>query len=107
MLTSQTLNGILLIFILIIMLKLINDRHIMGEYINSKSRNIVTVITIPLFVINYLDLTKAVKSITERKPILHLDLHKFVNLCKLDHLLVRNTKKLQYFIEFMYTLISK
>jgi Mn2+/Fe2+ NRAMP family transporter len=46
MLVSQTINGILLIFTLTIMLKLINDRSIMGEYVNSRGRNIITIITI-------------------------------------------------------------
>lgn len=41
MLFSQTINGMLLPVVLILMLKLINDRRIMGEYVNSTARNIV------------------------------------------------------------------
>jgi NRAMP (natural resistance-associated macrophage protein)-like metal ion transporter len=46
---SQVINGILLPFVLIFMLFLINDRKIMGDYINGKIMNIIswtTVITI-------------------------------------------------------------
>lgn len=45
MLLSQTINGILLPFILIFMLLIINDKKIMGEYTNSRTRNIVTYLT--------------------------------------------------------------
>lgn len=41
MLFSQTINGILLPVVLILMLKLINDKRIMGEHVNSTSRNMV------------------------------------------------------------------
>ena len=37
MFLSQVANGILLPFVLIYMLKLINDRDLMGEYVNSKA----------------------------------------------------------------------
>jgi len=36
---SQVVNGVLLPFVLIFMLKLINDRELMGDYVNSKSFN--------------------------------------------------------------------
>jgi NRAMP (natural resistance-associated macrophage protein)-like metal ion transporter len=36
---SQVANGILLPFVLIFMLKLINDRELMGDYVNSKAFN--------------------------------------------------------------------
>jgi Mn2+/Fe2+ NRAMP family transporter len=36
---SQVANGILLPLVLIFMLKLINDRELMGDYVNSKSFN--------------------------------------------------------------------
>ena len=42
MFISQTVNGILLPAVLIIMLKLVNDRSIMGEHVNTKWMNIVT-----------------------------------------------------------------
>lgn len=41
MLFSQTINGVLLPVVLIIMLKLINDRRIMGEHVNTSACNIV------------------------------------------------------------------
>jgi Mn2+/Fe2+ NRAMP family transporter len=36
---SQVANGILLPFVLIFMLKLVNDRELMGDYVNSKAFN--------------------------------------------------------------------
>ena len=52
MLWSQVINGILLPFILIVMLKLINNPDIMGEYVNTSFFNVIawitTVITIGL-----------------------------------------------------------
>ena len=36
---SQVINGVLLPFVLIFMLKLINDRELMGEHVNSKTFN--------------------------------------------------------------------
>jgi NRAMP (natural resistance-associated macrophage protein)-like metal ion transporter len=36
---SQVVNGILLPFVLVFMLKLINDRELMGDYVNSKAFN--------------------------------------------------------------------
>jgi Mn2+/Fe2+ NRAMP family transporter len=36
---SQVANGILLPFVLVFMLKLINDRELMGDYVNSKAFN--------------------------------------------------------------------
>ncbi len=56
---SQVGNGILLPFILIFMLKLINDREIMGEFVNSRGMNImawstvVTVITLTLVMVGF------------------------------------------------------
>ncbi len=40
MLFSQAANGILLPLILVLMLKLVNDRSLMGDYVNSKGKNI-------------------------------------------------------------------
>lgn len=45
MLFSQTINGILLPFILIFMLAIINDKKIMGEYRNTLPRNIISYLT--------------------------------------------------------------
>jgi len=53
MIASQTLNGILLPVILIVMLRLVNDKQLMGNYINGKIFNIiawVTIITLILLV---------------------------------------------------------
>jgi Mn2+/Fe2+ NRAMP family transporter len=36
---SQVVNGMLLPFVLIFMLRLINDRELMGEHVNSKAFN--------------------------------------------------------------------
>jgi Mn2+/Fe2+ NRAMP family transporter len=43
---SQVINGILLPFILIAMLLLINDRRIMGKYVNGPVMNIVSWLTV-------------------------------------------------------------
>ncbi len=51
MFLSQTINGILLPIVLIIMLKLVNDRELMGEYVNSRRMNIITWITVSLLVL--------------------------------------------------------
>jgi Mn2+/Fe2+ NRAMP family transporter len=52
---SQVANGILLPFVLIFMLKLVNDRMLMGDYVNSKTLNGIawatTVIMIALTVL--------------------------------------------------------
>ncbi|MCE5193354.1 Nramp family divalent metal transporter [bacterium] len=40
MLFSQAANGILLPLILVLMLKLVNDRSLMGNYVNSRGKNI-------------------------------------------------------------------
>lgn len=42
MLASQTLNGVLLPIILVVMLRLINDKRLMGKYVNSRAGNIVS-----------------------------------------------------------------
>ncbi len=47
---SQVVNGILLPFILIFMLLLINDRKIMGDYVNSISMNILSWATVAVLV---------------------------------------------------------
>ncbi len=47
LLFSQVLNGILLPFVLVLMLLIINDKNIMGDYVNSRWYNIVSwIITI-------------------------------------------------------------
>jgi len=41
MLASQTLNGVLLPIILVVMLRLINDRRLMGKFVNGRVFNII------------------------------------------------------------------
>jgi len=43
---SQVINGILLPFVLIFMLLLINDKRIMGDYVNGRVMNIVSWLTV-------------------------------------------------------------
>jgi Mn2+/Fe2+ NRAMP family transporter len=51
MFLSQTINGILLPIVLIIMLKLVNSPSIMGEHVNSKRMNIITWITCSILIL--------------------------------------------------------
>jgi NRAMP (natural resistance-associated macrophage protein)-like metal ion transporter len=51
MLSSQTLNGVLLPIILIVMLKLINDRRLMGRFKNGRVFNIVAWITVAIIIL--------------------------------------------------------
>lgn len=39
---SQTVNGILLPVVLIIMLRLVNDREVMGDYVNTRRMNVIS-----------------------------------------------------------------
>ncbi len=48
---SQVINGMLLPFILIFMLLLINDRRIMGDYVNGKFMNGVTWLTVGVLIL--------------------------------------------------------
>ena len=48
---SQIANGILLPFILILMLRIINDREIMGEYVNSRLFNVIAWVTVVAMII--------------------------------------------------------
>jgi len=45
---SQVINGLLLPFILIFMLLLINDRKIMGNYVNGPVVNVISWFTVIL-----------------------------------------------------------
>ena len=47
---SQVINGILLPFVLVFMLLLINDKRIMGEYVNSKLMNIISWSTVIILI---------------------------------------------------------
>jgi NRAMP (natural resistance-associated macrophage protein)-like metal ion transporter len=51
MFLSQTINGILLPFVLVIMLRLVNDKELMGEYVNSKRMNIITWFTVAILIL--------------------------------------------------------
>lgn len=51
MFLSQTVNGVLLPIVLIIMLKLVNNRDIMGEYVNSRRMNIITWVTVIILIV--------------------------------------------------------
>jgi len=50
MFLSQTINGILLPIALVIMLRLVNDRSLMGDYVNSRRMNVVTWITVSVLI---------------------------------------------------------
>jgi Mn2+/Fe2+ NRAMP family transporter len=51
MLSSQTLNGVLLPIILIVMLKLINDRRLMGRFKNGRVFNLFAWITVVVVIL--------------------------------------------------------
>jgi Mn2+/Fe2+ NRAMP family transporter len=50
MLASQTLNGVLLPVILIAMLKLINNKRLMGKYVNGRAMNVLAWITVIILI---------------------------------------------------------
>ena len=45
-LATQQINGILVPIILIFMIRLINDKHIMGSYTNSRFQNSISIVTV-------------------------------------------------------------
>ena len=51
MLQSQTLNGVLLPVILVAMLKLINDRRVMGDYVNGRLFNLFSWATVGVLIV--------------------------------------------------------
>ncbi len=51
MLASQTLNGVLLPVILIAMLVLINDKRLMGKYVNGRIGNILSWATVTILIV--------------------------------------------------------
>ena len=51
MVLSQVVNGAVLPFVLIFMLLLINDRELMGEYVNSRQFNIIAWVTVVVMVV--------------------------------------------------------
>jgi Mn2+/Fe2+ NRAMP family transporter len=48
---SQVINGLLLPFILIFMLLLINDKRIMGDYVNGRLMNGVSWATVTVLIV--------------------------------------------------------
>lgn len=50
MVASQTLNGILLPAVLIIMLRLVNDRRLMGDRVNAPAANLIAWVTTALLI---------------------------------------------------------
>lgn len=51
MLVSQVVNGVMLPFVLIFMLLLINNKELMGEYINSKMFDVIAWATVAIMII--------------------------------------------------------
>ena len=51
MFLSQTVNGVLLPVVLIIMLRLVNNREIMGEYVNSRRMNVIAWVTVAILIL--------------------------------------------------------
>jgi Mn2+/Fe2+ NRAMP family transporter len=50
MLASQTLNGVLLPIVLVVMLRLINDKRVMGKYVNGRVANVISWIAVALLI---------------------------------------------------------
>ncbi len=51
MLASQTLNGILLPLVLIVMLRLINDKRLMGQFVNGLAFNVLSWATVVILIV--------------------------------------------------------
>ena len=51
MLVSQTMNGVLLPVILITMLKVINDRRLMGKFVNGRIYNVICWVTAVILIV--------------------------------------------------------
>jgi NRAMP (natural resistance-associated macrophage protein)-like metal ion transporter len=48
---SQVCNGVLLPFVLLMMLRLVNDRHLMGEHVNGLVFNVVAYVTVAAIIL--------------------------------------------------------
>jgi len=51
MLISQVVNGALLPFVLIFMLVLVNNKELMGEYVNSPLFNVISWLTVIVMIV--------------------------------------------------------
>ncbi len=51
MLASQTLNGVLLPVVLIVMLRLINDKGLMGRFANSRWFNVISWLMVGILIL--------------------------------------------------------
>ena len=51
MFISQVVNGVVLPFVLIFMIKLINDKNLMGSYVNGPIFNIIAWLTVATMVV--------------------------------------------------------
>jgi Mn2+/Fe2+ NRAMP family transporter len=51
MVLSQVVNGVVLPFVLFFMLMLVNDRELMGEYVNTRAYNVVAWVTVGVMVV--------------------------------------------------------
>jgi Mn2+/Fe2+ NRAMP family transporter len=51
MVLSSVLNGILLPFVLVFALSLLNNKKIMGDFINSKSHNVISWATVGVLIV--------------------------------------------------------
>jgi Mn2+/Fe2+ NRAMP family transporter len=51
MLASQTLNGILLPLVLVVMLRLINDKRLMGQFVNGLAFNVLSWATVVILIV--------------------------------------------------------
>jgi Mn2+/Fe2+ NRAMP family transporter len=51
MLASQTLNGVLLPIILVVMLRLINDKRLMGKFVNGRVFNIISWVMVVVLIL--------------------------------------------------------
>jgi NRAMP (natural resistance-associated macrophage protein)-like metal ion transporter len=51
MILSQVVNGVVLPFVLIFMLRLVNDRELMGDHVNSRGYNVVAWVTTVVMIV--------------------------------------------------------
>ena len=48
---SQVLNGVMLPFVLIFMLLLINNKDLMGDYVNTRTFNLIAWVTVSIMIV--------------------------------------------------------